>query len=755
MKHVDASSVAEELIKVFSRVGVPREILTDQGTNFTSRLLIELYRMLHIQPIRTTPYHPQTDGLVERFNQTLKLMLRKTAVKEGLDWDKMLPYVLFAYREVPQTSTGFSPFELLYGHEVRGPLDVLKESWQSSEKSEESVVSHILSIRNKLEKMKILADANLKEAQQKQKQWYDKNARQRSFEPDDMVLLLLPTSTSKLMAQWQGPYRVIKKVGRANYLIEMPHRRKNRQVYHINLLKKWRTPSVSCFTAEEVEEEDFPDWKGGKQTQPQVGNGLSSREKTDIAEIFKEFEDVLQSKPGRTNVTEHKIVTKSEEAIRIPPYRIPYAYRTAVMEELEEMERSGIIEPSKSDWSAPIVVVKKKDGNIRLCVDYRRMNAVTPVDAYPMPRTDELIDKLGKAKYITTLDLARGYWQVPMRDEDKAKTAFTTPKGLFQFKVMPFGLSGAPATFQRMMDDIIRGLEIHVAVYLDDIVIFNETWEDHIKHVREMLQRLRKSNLTAKPSKCQFGMQECIYLGHIVGNGQVRPDPKKLAAVEGYPVPKTKKQVRGFLGLTGYYRKFIGNYSTLAMPLSDLTRKALPDKVCWSSECESAFNTLKKALCKSPVLCNPDFDKRFILQTDASDRGVGAVLSQEDESGRDRPIAYFSRKLLPRESRYSTVEKECLAIKLGVEAFSVYLIGREFTIQTDHRSLVWLNKLKEKNARLTRWSLALQAYTFNVVHRAGSANGNADALSRAALQGATDSTDNESVVGEGGRNVED
>ena len=190
-------------------------------------------------------------------------------------------------REVPQTSTGFSPFELLYGHEVRGPLDVLKESWQISEKSEESVVSHILSIRNKLEKMKILADANLKEAQQKQKQWYDKNARQRSFEPDDMVLLLLPTSTSKLMAQWQGPYRVIKKVGRANYLIEMPHRRKNRQVYHINLLKKWRTPSVSCFTAEEVEEEDFPDWKGGKQTQPQVGNGLSSREKTDIAEIFK------------------------------------------------------------------------------------------------------------------------------------------------------------------------------------------------------------------------------------------------------------------------------------------------------------------------------------------------------------------------------------------------------------------------------------------------------------------------------------
>ena len=250
MKHVDAGSVAEELIKVFSRVGVPREILTDQGTNFTSQLLIELYRMLHIQPIRTTPYHPQTDGLVERFNQTLKLMLRKTAVKEGIDWDKMLPYVLFAYREVPQTSTGFSPFELLYGYQVRGPLDVLKETWQSSEKSEESVVSHVLSIRDK---MKILADANLGIAQQQQKKWYDRNARYRSFKPDDMVLLLLPTSTSKLMAQWQGPFKVIKKIGRTNYLIEMPHRRKSRRVYHINLLKKWEAPSAECFTMEEVD----------------------------------------------------------------------------------------------------------------------------------------------------------------------------------------------------------------------------------------------------------------------------------------------------------------------------------------------------------------------------------------------------------------------------------------------------------------------------------------------------------------------
>ena len=184
MKHVDAASVAEELVSIFSRVGVPKEILTDQGTNFTSHLLAELYRMLHVKPIRTTPYHPQTDGLVERFNHTLKMMLRKTAVKEGVDWDVMLPYLLFAYREVPQASTGFSPFELLYGHHVRGPLDVLSETWQSSTKSEESVVSHVLSIQDKLEKMKYITDSNLEQAQLRQKVWYDKNSREREFQPN-------------------------------------------------------------------------------------------------------------------------------------------------------------------------------------------------------------------------------------------------------------------------------------------------------------------------------------------------------------------------------------------------------------------------------------------------------------------------------------------------------------------------------------------------------------------------------------------
>ena len=395
------------------------------------------------------------------------------------------------------------------------------------------------------------------------------------------------------------------------------------------------------------------------------------------------------------------------------------------------MEKAGIIEPSSSPWAAPIIPVKKKDGSMRLCVDYRRLNAVSQTDAYPMPRVGDLIDRLGGARYITTLDLSRGYWQVPVKEEDRHKTAFTTPHGLYQFRVMPFGLQGAPATFQRMMDSLLRGLETHTAAYLDDVVIYSRTWGEHLQHIQTVLARLREANLTIKLKKCQFGMRSCTYLGHVVGNGQEKPELAKLVAVREFPQPTTKKQVRAFLGLTGYYRKFIPAFTDTAAPLTDLTRKNSPNQIVWTNKCTRAFETLKEKLCTTPILYSPDFTKPFFVQTDASDRGIGAVLSHLDTDGTDHPVSFYSRKLLSREERYATVEKECLAIRDAVNAFKVYLLGHPFTIQTDHRALEWLKKLKDNNARLTRWSLALQPFEFTVTYRRGSINGNADGLSRA------------------------
>ena len=751
LRTIDAEHIAEELIKLFARVGVPKEILTDQGSNFMSQLLAELYRLLGVKAIRTSPYHPQTDGLVERFNQTLKGMLRKTAHDGGKYWDKQIPYLLFAYREVPQSSTGFSPFELLYGRDVRGPLDILRETWEASPKSEETVVSHVLEThaQQRLKEMADIVEENLVIRQGAQKQWYDKRARLREFKSGDPVLVLLPTTTDKLTAQWQGPYQVLERKGKVTYSVDMHDKRKRTRVFHVNMLKAFQVRSEeTCFLEEVLQEgvDEIPAWKDDTVGEAHFGEQLSTEQTIQMKGVMDEFQEIFSNRPGRTNLMQHHIRTVDACPVRMRPYRLPHAYRETVLQELEEMEQHGIIEQSTSEWSSPIVLVKKKDGTMRVCVDYRRLNAVTQVEAYPMPRIDEIIDQLGKARYISTLDLTKGYWQMPVAVKDRPKTAFVTPRGLFQFRVMPFGLNGAPASFQRLTDTLVRGCEAFAAAYLDDVVIYSSTWRGHIEHLRTVLQRIKDANLTVKLAKCQFGMKECVYLGHVVGNGTVRPETNKIGAVESFPRPETKREVRGFLGLTGYYRRFIPDYATIALPLTDLTRRTSPNVVEWNEECTKAFETLKRCLCCDPVLKSPDFTQPFVLQTDASDRGAGAVLSQHGADGEEHPVAYYSRKFLPREERYSTVEKECLAIKLAIAAFRVYLLGRRFTIQTDHRSLEWLDKLKESNPRLCRWSLSLQPYLYTVEHRPGKANGNADCLSRWAT--------NKFVVGEEERSVE-
>jgi hypothetical protein len=280
------------------------------------------------------------------------------------------------------------------------------------------------------------------------------------------------------------------------------------------------------------------------------------------------------------------------------------------------------------------------------------------------------------------------------------------------------------------MDQLLTDCTDYAAAYLDDVVIHSTSWEDHVGHLRSVLERLKEAGLTIKPKKCQFAMETCSYLGHVVGNGEVRPEEAKLTAVRDFPTPGTKRQVRAFLGLTGYYRKFIPGYAETAAPLTDLTRKSTPNKVRWTEECATAFAALKNSLCSEPVLKSPDFKREFTLQTDASDRGVGAVLSQSDKAGVEHPVAFYSRKLLPREARYSTIQKECLAIKAAMHTFRVYLLGRKFVVKTDHRVLEWLNRLKDNNSRLTRWSLALQPYHFTVRYRAGAAKCNVDGLSR-------------------------
>lgn len=311
--------------------------------------------------------------------------------------------------------------------------------------------------------------------------------------------------------------------------------------------------------------------------------------------------------------------------------------------------------------------VGKKDGSLRLCVDYRRLNAVTKNDPYPMPRVEDLLDKLGKANYLSTLDLAKGYYQVPVRDQDRDKTTLS-PHEKYRFRTMPFGLKGAPTTFQCLMDQILEAFQTCAACYIDDIVIFSTSWQEHLNHLATVFNRLEEEGLTLKAKKCQLAMVSCGFLG------QVQPDQAKVAAVRDFVRPRTKRDVRAFLGLAGYYRRFLPNFSAITACLSDLTKSAAPTVVTWTPDCETAFTQIKNALAVSPVLSSPDYDRPFIVQTDASERGLGAVLSQTTDQGDDVPIAYYSRKLQPRETRYSSIEKECLAIVAGLQHFQPYLI---------------------------------------------------------------------------------
>lgn len=388
----------------------------------------------------------------------------------------------------------------------------------------------------------------------------------------------------------------------------------------------------------------------------------------------------------------------------------------------------NVIQPSSSAWSSPIVLVRKKDGQLRFCVDYRKLNSVTKNDAHPLPRIDDTLDALKDAKMFSTLDLRSEYWQVPMNPVDRSKTAFVTQNGLYEFLRVPFGLSTAPSTFQRMMEIVLSGLSFEMCLcYLDDVIIYSSNFDQHCERLNKVLSRFRQHHLRVKLSKCIFGAKQVKYLGHLISEQGVRPDPAKVEVVRDISTPTSVKAVRSFLGLASYYRRFIRGFSTLAAPLTHLTKKNA--RFQWTDDCETAFQTIKQLLCSAPVLSYPKFDREFILQTDASDVGLGAILSQQDDAGHERVVAYASRALTAREQKYSATEKEAFAVVFGTKHFRVYLLGRKFQLITDHNSLRWLQSMEPKG-RLARWIMDLQEFQFDITHKSGRLHTNADALSR-------------------------
>ena len=432
---------------------------------------------------------------------------------------------------------------------------------------------------------------------------------------------------------------------------------------------------------------------------------LTDVQQVETRRLLEEYGDVFSDLPGHTDITECTIELVDDTPIRCKNYPVPFAMEQVMKAEVIKMDRMGITEPPTSDYASPSVIVRKQDGSHRYCIYFRRINMVSLTDAEPMPNQEMVIGKLGASGYFTKIDLSKGYWQIPIKKEHRYLTAFQTEMGLRQFRVMPFGLNKSGAVFCRMVRELLQGLP-NVESYIDDLTIHTPDWEGHLDAVRRVLERLRQHSLTARPTKCEVGYNEIKLLGQVVGKGVVKIQGEKVRKILEVSKPKTKKDLRSFLGAVGFHRKFIDRFAERAKSLTDMTRKGEPNVLKWSKSADEAYLLLKSKISEHPVLRLPQFDKPMILCTDASDVGIGAVLMQEFD-GEKLPIVYASRKLNPAETRYSTIERECLAIVWATKRFHPYLYGREFLTECDHKPLGLLNKSNIVNGRVTRWALAM------------------------------------------------
>lgn len=454
----------------------------------------------------------------------------------------------------------------------------------------------------------------------------------------------------------------------------------------------------------------------------------SNTERAALETLIQQHGEIFRRSNEPTPFAEHRIPLTDDTPISVPPYRLAPAKKEILRKELDTLLQNEVIEECESPFAAPVVLVPKKDGTTRLCVDYRRLNAVTRSDKYPLPRIDDLLHSTCNAVYMTTLDLKCGYHQVPVRVEDRDKTAFITPFGTFRYRTMPFGLKTAPATFQRLIDRFRSGLQhVSMVAYLDDLIILSPTFETHLRDLKEVFERLTLFKLTLNRPKCTFGNTEVEYLGHILTQNGIAPNPEKIRAIARLPAPKNVKQLLTFLQTCSWFRRFVERFSEVARPLSSLTKKKATWE--WGPEQESSFRTLKNLLTTSPILRQADPSLPFTLRTDASSYAIGAALLQ-GEGPDERPVEYASRLLTAAEIHYHTTEREALSIVWAVNKFRGYLEGSSVVVRSDHQPLRWLMTLKSPSGRLARWALALQPYDLKIEYTPGRCNALADALSR-------------------------
>lgn len=742
LKSLTARAVCDALLDLFANVGIPSKIVSDNGSNFNSQLTRELLTRLGCSPVFATPGHPQTSGLVERFNKTCKEMLHHVIQQHKRQWHKIIPLTAWALREIPNATTGISPYALVYGRLPRGPLAVLKESWIGQRDVmpilAKPVEQYMTDLQHRLRQAADWARLHAEHGQAVYAHNHNLRSRDKHFIEGDTVIVLDDEHSGKLSRRWHGPATVVRVKSPYSYLIDMGDGRVKH--IHANKMRKYTARVQGCNVISEHDDEfgrvlvpvteSTVDLPSNRVDRDKLSH-LDDDQHKQLLNLLDEFADCFDDKPGLCEITEHKIqVTTDFQPKRMRPYRIPEILKPEVEKQIKELLDAGLIVKSHSPMASPLVCVAKKQGGVRLACDYRYVNSYTVADQYPLCTVDEVIRKVGQGRFISVFDAKSGYWQLKVNPECRWLTAFVTHEGLYEWVRMPFGLRNAGATFVRAVTDILRPLQRFSGAYVDDMAVGSESWLRHIGDLRQFLTTVHNAGLTLNLCKCEFAKAEVHLLGHIVGSGSKRADPQRLNAIATMSRPTTKKELRRMLGALGYYREYIPHFAQIARPLSDLTTKRTPNVIEWNEECEHAFVELQGKLCSPPVLVLPYVGKPFELHTDASGGAVAATLGQRNDQGQEHPIAFASQKLSGSQLNWAIIEKEAYAIIWALNRFRDVVFGSHISVHCDHNPLQYIRECAPKSAKLLRWALALQEFDIDVKYTKGSQNVVADFLSR-------------------------
>ena len=722
-----ARTAAETLRNGYFRLfGAPAYLVSDQGKAFTGHLISNLCELYGVQKLRTSPYHAQTNGQVERMNQTIITMIGKLEQDKKARWSEHLPEMLAAYNGTRLAVTGYSPYFLLFGRKSRMPVDCLFPTLRDSPHQAKMEVS-VAAMQKRLKEAFAVARHLTSQEAARQRRYYDRKAGAVALQPGDVVMVRTDgfVGKRKVKDRWED----------GGFIVE-------------SQLEDWPVYKVRCPTSDVrqkpkyrilhrnrlllVTNEDDP-VVPGQLAQAKVSPVVSNA----TPEATGEEEGPSGPLPSLVTRQEGDTPPFKERFRRIPPPQLD-----EVRTHLKMMLDAGVIRPSNSPWCNAVVLVRKKDGSLHFCIDFRRLNSLTVKDSHPLPRICETLESLAGAANYTTIDMNSGFWQVPMDDESKQYAAFTLGSmGLYECESMPFGLCNAPPTFQRLMLNCLGELNLtYCLIYLDDVIIFSKTEEEHLERMRVVFDRFREHGLKLKPSKCAVFKTEINYLAHHVSKRGVLPSKKNLEAIAPCPPPDTYTKVKSFVGLVGHYRRFIKRFANITAPLYDLTSGENKDKKSEHLDlplkaCE-AFGRLKAACLQAPILAFPDFGKPFLLETDTSGKGLGAVLSQKQSDGRYHPITYASRIMTETEQRYHSNKQEFLALKWAVtEQFHEYLspYGKnrnQFVVRTDNNPLTYIFSSANLDAAGQRWVAQLASYNFALEYQKGKDNTVADFLSR-------------------------